>query len=176
VEFQAIYDRLAERCGQWITGSNAEAIDPWVEVAAEGLAEVCLLLRDDGDLRMNMLHCISGVDYFEPDEKKAAKVDWQPHVEVVYHLSSLVHRHRVVLKVMLPRWKGDVEGQLPEVPSVTDIWSTADWHEREVFDLSGIRFTGHPDPRRILCPEDWQGHALRKDYQKPDEYHGIPTG
>ena len=175
MDFPAIRDRLSQRCDPWITGGNAEAIDPWIEVAAEGLPEVCRLLRDDPDLRMNMLHCISGVDYFEPDEKKAAKVPWQPHVEVIYHLSSLVHKHRLVLKVHLPRWKDGVEGQLPEVPSVSSIWSTANWHEREVFDLSGIRFTGHPDLRRILCPEDWTGHPLRKDYRQPDEYHGIPT-
>ena len=120
--------------------------------------------------------CIAsrGVDYFEPDAKKAAAVDWQPHVEVVYHLSSLVHRHRLVLKVMLPRWQDDVEGRLPEVPSVSDVWRTADWHEREVFDLSGVAFVGHPDLRRILLPEDWVGHPLRKDYQLPAEYHGIP--
>jgi len=173
MDFQAITDRLTERCGGRITGSNAEAADPWVEVSADGLLEVSRFLRDEPDLRMNMLHCITGVDYFEPDEKKAAKVDWQPHVEVVYHLSSLVHKHRLVLKVVLPRWQDDVEGRLPEVPSVSGLWSTADWHEREVFDLCGIRFVGHPDLRRILCPADWAGHPLRKDYEMPSEYHGI---
>lgn len=172
---KALLDLLTERCGRWIVGSNLEAIDPWIEIAAEGLPEVAGLLRDDSPLQFNMLHCITGVDFFEPDEKKAAKVEWQPHIEVVYHLSSFVHRHRIVLKVSLPRWKDDVEGRLPEVPSLTHLWGTADWHEREVFDLSGIRFTGHPDLTRILCPEDWQGHPLRKDYQAPTEYHGIQS-
>ena len=64
-------------------------------------------------------------------------------------------------------------GQLPEIPSVTGVWRTADWHEREVFDLSGIFFIGHPDLRRILCPEDWVGYPLRRDYEMPLEYHGI---
>ena len=168
-----ILDRLSEHCGHWITASNAEAFDPWVEVDVEGLAEVARFLRDDPQLRMNMLHCVTGVDYFEPNAKKAAKLDWKPHVQVIYHLSSLIHRHRLVVKVRLPRWKDDVEGRLPELPSVSHLWSTADWHEREVYDLCGIRFTGHPDLRRILCPEDWVGHPLRKDYQQPEEYHGI---
>ena len=126
-----------------------------------------------------MLNCITVVDYFEPDPKKAAKAGWDPHLEVVYHLSSTVKKtvngscFTVVLKVITPRWKGDQEGELPEVPSVTGIWRTADWHERETFDLSGVRFTGHPDLRRILCPEDWEGYPLRKDYEMPMEYHGI---
>jgi len=176
MEIQAILDRLRDRFGPWIAGAHLEAIDPWIEVSAEGLVEVCDWLRDDPVLRFEMLHCITGVDYFEPDPKKAQKVDWQPHLEVIYHLSSLVHRHRLVLKVMLPRWKDDAEGQLPEVPSVSRLWPTANWHEREVYDLSGVRFVGHPDLRRILCPEDWQGHPLRKDYKMPTEYHGIRGG
>ena len=92
---------------------------------------------------------------------------------MVYHLFSLPNKTSLVLKVMLPRWKDDKPGELPEVPSVSGVWSTADWHEREVYDLSGVYFTGHPDLRRILCPEDWVGHPLRKDYEMPLEYHGI---
>ena len=168
-----IFARLQKRFGSAITGSNLEAIDPWIEVAPAGLVEVCRYLRDEPDLQFALLNCITGVDYFEPDAKKAAKVEWQPHVEVIYHLWSLTHKHRIVLKVILPRWKGDAAGQLPEVPSVSGVWTTADWHEREVYDLSGIWFTGHPDLRRVLCPEDWVGHPLRKDYEMPAEYHGI---
>lgn len=170
---QAFVDRLKARFSDSITGANFEAIDPWIEVAPEGLVEVCRYLRDESDLRFNMLNCISAVDYFEPDPKKAAKLDWQPHLEVVYHLWSLPHKTSLVLKVMLPRWKNGREGELPEVPSVTSVWRTADWHEREVYDLSGVMFTGHPDLRRILCPEDWEGYPLRKDYEMPLEYHGI---
>src|SRR5436305_2026079 len=97
----------------------------------------------------------------------------EPHTEVVYHLQSFTHRHRLVVKVMLPRWKDDKPGELPEVPSVTALWASADWHEREVYDLSGVHFVGHPDLRRILLAEDWVGHPLRKDYEFPLEYHGI---
>ena len=95
------------------------------------------------------------------------------HQVVVYHLSSIAKKHSLVVKANLPRWKDDVEGQLPEVPTVSDVWRTADWHERELYDLSGVRFVGHPNLRRILCPEDWVGHPLRKDYEMPLEYHGI---
>ena len=171
MEFTAILATLTGRFGPRITGGNAEAIDPWVEVAPEALAEVCAFLRDEPELRFNFLHCISGVDYLQTDPKK--KVDWQPHLEVMYHLSSMVRGHRLVLKVVLPRWKDNVEGQLPELPTVSGIWKTANWHEREVYDLSGVFFRGHPDLRRILCPEDWVGHPLRKDYVMPLEYHGI---
>ena len=92
---------------------------------------------------------------------------------MVYHVSSIAKKHTLVVKVMLPRWKNDVEGEIPEVPSVSRVWAVADWHEREAYDLMGIRFTGHPNLVRILCPDDWVGHPLRKDYEFPLEYHGI---
>ena len=166
-------DRLKKQFPDRITGANLEALDPWIEVSPEGLIDVCRYLRDEPDLRFDMLNCITVVDYFEPDAKKAAKVTWKPHLELVYHIWSVPHRVSLVLKVMLPRWKNDVPGELPEVPTVSGVWSTADWHERETYDLSGVRFVGHPNLRRILCPEDWVGHPLRKDYEMPLEYHGI---
>jgi len=173
VSGQAFVERLKQRFGSGIRGVQLEALDPWIEVAPEALVEVCTYLRDEPDLRFTMLNCITAVDYFEPDPKKAAKVGWEPHLELVYHLWSFQNKASLVLKVMLPRWKGDVPGELPEVPSVAGVWSTANWHEREVYDLSGVWFVGHPDLRRILCPEDWVGHPLRKDYEMPLEYHGI---
>jgi NADH-quinone oxidoreductase subunit C len=171
---QEIHARLQNAFQPWLLAHDFEALDPWIEIRVDGLPEVCRYLRDESDLRFELLHCITAVDYFEPDEKKAAQVDWQPHLELIYHLSSMTHRHRLVLKLRMPRWKGDTPGALPEVPTVSNIWSTAEWHEREVYDLMGVFFVGHPDLRRILCAEDWEGHPLRKDYQMPDEYHGIP--
>ncbi len=165
--------RLQQKFGDQITGSNLEAVDPWIEVAPESIAEVCQFLRDDEELAFDLLNCITAVDYFIADPKKAAKAGWEPHIDVVYHMSSVSKKHSLVVKVRLPRWKDGVEGQLPEVPTVSQVWRTADWHEREVFDLSGVCFTGHPDLRRILCPEDWVGYPLRKDYEMPLEYHGI---
>ncbi len=167
----ALVDELKKRFGEKITGENLEAIDPWFEVSPEGLLEVSTFLRDDAELRFEMLNCITMVDYFQPDPKKAAKADFEPHLELIYHLWSFTNKSSLVLKVMLPRWKDDVEGQLPEAPSLAHVWRTADWHEREVYDLCGVNFTGHPDLRRILCPEDWVGHPLRKDYEMPLEYH-----
>jgi NADH-quinone oxidoreductase subunit C len=164
---------LEQQFGERIKVKKADAMDPWVAVDAGDLLAVCRFLRDDPRLRFDLLNSISGVDYLEPDPKKAPKAGFDPHTEVVYHLSSLPHRHRFVLKVMLPRWKDDKPGALPEVPSVTSLWATADWHEREVYDLSGVWFMGHPDLTRILLSEDWVGHPLRKDYEFPLEYHGI---
>ncbi len=170
---QSFVEELKQKFGEKICGANLENIDPWIEATPDGLVEVCTHLKNEPSLAFDYLNCISGVDYLHTDEKKAAKVDWQPHVEVVYHLFSMKHKHSLVLKVILPRWKDDQPGQLPELPSVAHVWSTADWHEREVYDLMGVFFTDHPNLRRILCPEDWVGHPLRKDYEMPLEYHGI---
>lgn len=170
---EAFVQKLKQRFGDKISGQNLENIDPWIEVASAALVEVCRHLRDDPAIRFDYLNSICVVDYCEVDPKKVAKAKWDPHLEVVYHLSSMTHKTSGVLKVMLPRWKEDLQGQLPEVPSVSELWPTADWHEREAYDLSGVRFVGHPGLERILCPEDWVGHPLRKDYEMPLEYHGI---
>lgn len=164
---------LQAKFGSGITGSNLDALDPWVEVSVDSLVDVMAFLRDDSQFAFDMLNCITVVDFCEPDPKKAKKFKFDEHLELVYHLSSIQLKHTLVVKVMLPRWKNGVEGELPEVPTLSDLWRTADWHERETYDLSGIRFLGHPDHTRILCPEDWVGHPLRKDYEMPLDYHGI---
>ena len=170
---QSFVDQLKQKFGDKITGANLENIDPWIEVAPEGIVEVCTYLRDEPSLAFDYLNTVTAVDYLHTDEKKAAKADWEPHLEVVYHLFSMKHKHSLVLKVMLPRWKDDQPGDIPELASVSGVWSTADWHERELYDLLGVHFNDHPNLRRILCPEDWVGHPLRKDYEMPLEYHGI---
>ena len=170
---QELGDRLTARFGERIVAVVTDAVDPWIEIKPKSLVDICTYLRDESDLRFDLLNCITVIDYLETDPKKAAKIDWEPHLMMVYHLSSIANNTTCVLKARLPRWKDDVEGQLPEMPTLNGVWRTADWHEREVFDLSGIRFLGHPDMRRILCPEDWVGYPLRKDYIMPEEYHGI---
>ena len=169
-----IVEVLERQFGDRIKSKNLTALDPFAVIEPADLVEVCRFLRDDPRLHFDLLNCISGVDYLEPDPKKAPKAGFEPHLEVVYHLSSFRHPgQRFVLKLILPRWKDGKPGALPEVPSVTSLWRTADWHEREVYDLSGVFFTGHPDLTRILLAEDWVGHPLRKDYEFPLEYHGI---
>ena len=168
-----VHQRLVAKFGAKITGAQLEALDPWVEVAPESIVEVGRFLKEDEALKFDALNDLSAVDYFEPDAKKAAKFGHEPHLEVVYHLYSYEHKHSLTVKIKFPRWRNGVTGELPEVPSTSTVWAIADWHEREAYDLMGIRFQGHPNLRRILCPEDWVGHPLRKDYEFPLEYHGI---
>ena len=174
MDIQGIHAVLLERFGEAVVGSQPfKAIDPWIQVEASAIVEVAMFLRDDERLLFNHLNDLCGCDYLETDPKKVAKFGHEPHVEVVYQLSSLKLRHSLKLKILVPRWKNDVPGELPVVPSVSSLWGIANWHEREAYDLVGINFEGHPNLRRILCPEDWVGHPLRKDYVFPLEYHGV---
>ena len=135
-----------------------DGVDPFVVVKTEQWGETALLCRDDSRLGFDLLSCISGVDYPEREEG--------PEIEVIYHLDSTVNHHGLTIKVKLPRSD-------PRVASVEEIWRTADWHERETYDLVGVVFEGHHNLVRILCAEDWVGHPLRKDYEPPDSFHGI---
>jgi NADH-quinone oxidoreductase subunit C len=169
-----IHQRLLDEFGpEVILHFHAAGCDPWIEVAPSEIARVCHFLKQTPDLRFDTLSNLTGVDYLETEPKLQAKFPYTPHIEVVYHLFSLSQRHSLVVKVKLPRWRDDVPGKLPAVPSVTGVWAIADWHEREAYDLMGIEFLGHPNLVRILCAEDWVGHPLRKDYEMPLEYHGI---
>ncbi len=171
---QEIFTSLTDKFGSdTILALNAEACDPWIEVAPASIVEVSAFLKAEESLKFDMLCDLSGVDYLEPDAKRAKKFPYEPHLEVVYHLLSVSIKHKITIKVKLPRWKNDEEGSLPDVPSVAHVWKIADWHEREAFDLVGINFIGHPNLLRILCPDDWEGHGLRKDYEFPLEYHGV---
>jgi NADH-quinone oxidoreductase subunit C len=116
-------------------------------VPATDLLPTLRALRDDEALGFSFLSWIGATDWPDRD----------PRFWLAYHLKSLAHRHRVRVKVGL-------SGDEPRVASVTPMFPTANWHEREVFDMFGVRFDGHPDLRRILMPEDWEGHPLRKDY------------
>jgi NADH-quinone oxidoreductase subunit C len=117
-------------------------------LASEGLRHAAEFLRGEPGLQFDFLSDISVVDRFP----------MEPRFELNYHLVSIPNRQTVRIRVKLPS-----ERDL-EIESVTQVWPTANWHEREIFDLFGIRFLGHPDLRRILMPDDWEGHPLRKDY------------
>ncbi len=150
----AIISLLSENFGEGIEASPATlAGDPFVTVPAEQLREIIAFLKNDPALAMNQLKLVTGVD----------RGEW---IESVYHLYSYEHFHALTLKVKLDR-------NDPRVPSIADLFGAAEWHERESFDMVGIRYEGNPNLRRILLPEDWAGHPLRLDYQQPKEYHGI---
>lgn len=171
---QDVYQRLLARFGQdAVRAAATDAIDPWIEVRSNDIAEVAEFLKHEPTLAFDQLCDLTAVDYFEPDPKKQKGFGHEPHLEVVYHLYSFQNRHWLVVKCMLPRWKGDLEGEIPSLPTVSHVWAIANWHEREAYDLMGVDFVGHPNLLRILCPDDWVGHPLRKDYELPLEYHGI---
>ena len=154
MEAQAIFDALKGKFGDVVVELQGEGFSPaFVVVAPAAVKEVSRFLKEDPNLSFDVLMCLSGVDY---KEKYA----------VAYHLHSLKHRHAIGMKVFLPR-------ETPSLPTVDAVWPAANFQEREVFDLFGIAFEGSKDLRRILLPEDWEGHPLRKDYKYPDFYHGI---
>lgn len=144
-----------------VAGTIENATPKGLVVAADKLREVCQLLRDNEKTYFDSLSCLTAID-------NGAETGT---MEVNYNLYSIPFDIHLLLRVVVGRNK---EGEsLPEVPSVSDIWRTAEWHEREAFDLVGITFEGHPDLRRILLPADWKGHPLRKDYATQEYYHGM---
>jgi NADH-quinone oxidoreductase subunit C len=158
---QQIAQSLQTRFGQRITAALPDDRHPRVHVDAADWRDVAEFVFRDPSLKLDWLANMSGVDYVA-DGKMCG----------VYDLWSFDHRHSFAIKVFTARDGVGASG--PSIPSVADLWPAADWHEREAFDMFGIDFPGHPDLRRILCADDWEGFPLRKDYQFPREYHGIP--
>lgn len=157
MNLEEIYQVLKDKFGEVVLTLDTELSgDHSIHIASTVIADVCTFLLETETLAFDSLMCLSGLDLSAKDEEFA----------VVYHLYSMNHRHKVVLKTPLP--KSD-----PKLPSVSHIWKTADWHEREAYDLYGILFEGHTDLRRLLLPDDWEGYPLRKDYQEPDFYRGM---
>ena len=126
--------------------------DPWLLVQPADLTRVVQILKNN--LGMNYLACLSGIDYGNT-------------FAVAYQIRSLTGKFEVMVKTLIPK-------ENPVIASLIQLFPAADWFEREAYDLVGIQFQGHPDLRRIMMPDDWPGHPLRKDYQPPAEYHGIP--
>ena len=152
-----IHERLKARFGDDVGPLSEPKIDQHCVVKRERIVEICRFLKAEPGLELDFLE----------DE---TAVDWPKRnvIEVVYHLLSYPHRHVFKLKV-------EADRAAPVVATVEDVWKTANWFEREVYDLFGVDFPGHPDLRRIMLPDDWVGHPLRKDYQEAGGWHGIPN-
>jgi NADH-quinone oxidoreductase subunit C len=150
-----IHERLRAKFGEDVGPLSEPKVDPFCVVKAERIAEVARFLKDTPEIQLDFCEDVAGVD----QPKKNV-------IEVVYHLFSYQHRHGIVLKVEADRAN-------PVVPTVETVWKAANWMEREVYDLLGVVFPGHSDLRRVLLPDDWQGHPLRKDWTEQGGYHGI---
>lgn len=169
MDFKGIHDRLRAIRAPGLLGADeprgpnpedkkdkGRSGDAFVLVDPQLLAQFLEACRDDERLAFELL-----VDLSATDPAKDAEDFW-----VNVQLLSLRHRHRLAIKCMLPKANASL-------PSSTVVYRAAQWHERECAEMFGITFTGHPDPRNILLPDDWVGHPLRKDYEFPKEYHGI---
>jgi NADH-quinone oxidoreductase subunit C len=152
-----IQQRLAAKFGERIGALSPANKDPFLVIAAGDLVEICRFAKEDEELAFDCLMNLSSVDWPKKNQ-----------IEVVYHLWSYSKRHAFVLKVLLDRAQ-------PRIASVESVWKSADWLEREQFDLMGVQFEGHPDLRRIMMPDDWVGNPLRKDYAEQPQWHNITT-
>jgi len=151
--YQQLATRLKERFSTQIAATNVELSELTVELPREQLLSVCRALRDESEFAFEQLIDLCGVDYLE-----YGNGIWSgPRFAVVYHLLSVKNNHRLRLRTF-------VDGEVPMVPSVIDVWNSANWFEREAFDLFGIVFEGHPDLRRILTDYGFVGHPFRKDF------------
>lgn len=156
MEFEEIRQLLTERFADAILGEDLEASPHALLIDKKKIVEVCNFLYASKETYFDQLSCLTGIDN-GPEEST---------MEVVYNLYSIPRAHHLMLKVTLDRKK-------PVIDSVQHIWRTANWHERETYDLLGIQFKNHPDLRRILLPKDWEGYPLRKDYEEQEKYHGM---
>ncbi|ROP30760.1 NADH dehydrogenase subunit C [Couchioplanes caeruleus] len=160
--FDEVYDALEEAYPGFSDAIEKVVVDRGeltLHIVPERIAEVCQIMRDDEALRFELCSSVSGVDYLGSDSRR---------LHVAYHLTSMTYRRRVRLEVAVA-----ADGSLP---SVTSVYPTADWQERETYDMFGVVFTGHPNLTRILMPDDWEGFPQRKDYPLggvPVEYKGA---
>jgi NADH-quinone oxidoreductase subunit C len=160
--FDEVYDALEEAYPGFSDAIERVVVDRGeltLHIVPEKIAEVCQIMRDDESLRFELCSSLSGVDYLSSDPRR---------LHVVYELLSMTYRRRVRLETAIP-----AGGSLP---SVTSVYPTADWHERETYDMFGVIFTGHPNLTRVLMPDDWEGFPQRKDYPLggvPVEYKGA---
>jgi NADH-quinone oxidoreductase subunit C len=162
MSFEDIKTLLTDKFGpEIIIGEETGGLQPALLIQANAIAKVCLELRNNPKTYFDFLSCLTGVDYGIEEGRFG----------VVYHLTSMPYQLQLVLKISADNDRR--EDNLPSFPSVSSVYRTADWHEREAYDLVGIFFEDHPDLRRILLPDDWEGFPLRKDYKNAEYYKGI---
>lgn len=150
---QEIHESLTAKYAESVLAFEETVLQPFIQIKPDKIDIIAQFLRDDEQMQFDFMSCLSGIDTGE-------------NLGVVYHLYSTVQKHKIVLRVEIPKEK-------PDVNSVAQIWRTADWHEREAYDMYGINFINHPDLSRILLPDDWEGFPLRKDYKQPEYYGGL---
>jgi NADH-quinone oxidoreductase subunit C len=156
LSFDQLHQFVQENCSAAEAGIDSTSTPKGVSISAADLLPVCQALFQHPSTYFDMLSCLTGIDN-GPESGT---------MEVVYNLYSIPFNHHLTVRIVLPRTN-------PEVDSVSGIWKTAEWHERELFDMFGIHVKGHPDLRRILMPTDWEGHPLRKDYKHQEYYRDI---
>ncbi|MCP4291631.1 MAG: NADH-quinone oxidoreductase subunit C [bacterium] len=183
MEQKAIYEMLAEHLGEGALEFNEEGVEAFAKIDPAKIAAAGLFLRDNEQLRFNQLMCLSGIDWDGLDENGKGKSvailgytgEGVPETSdrvaegdfgVAYHLYSHELKHKFSMRVRVSR-------EVACVPTVSSVWSTANWHEREAWDLVGIRFEGHPNLKRMLLDEAWEGHPLRKDYEMPSQWQTV---
>lgn len=154
--FDELFQFVKEHCANGEPAADETSTPKAIKLSANDLTNVCRNLHSNERTYFDMLSCVTAIDN-GPEAKT---------MEMVYNLYSIPYNHHLTLKVILPR-------ENPEIETVSHIWKTADWHEREAFDMFGIKFTNHPDLRRILMPADWEGHPLKKDYKQQAYYRDI---
>ncbi len=152
-----IYNILAQRFGEETTLYFEESLNSYIQVAPEQIHGVCIFMRYNPELKFSFFFSLTGVDY--PQKNM---------ITMVYHLFSMTHKTLCVLKTSVNR-------ENPELESIESVWKTAGWFEREAHDLLGVDFINHSNMKRILLPDDWEGHPLRKDYKEKTFYHDMKT-
>jgi NADH-quinone oxidoreductase subunit C len=160
----AIAVLMRQALGEQVIEAITEQDSPnSITIRMEDFLAVAELLQSHSELYFDVLACITAID--NGPEKNT--------LELAYNFHSIPYGHQLMLKYTLPRPASST--QIAKAPSVSQLYRTADWHEREAFDLMGIVFEGHPDMRRILLPDDWEGFPLRKDYQQQERYRNVIT-
>jgi NADH-quinone oxidoreductase subunit C len=152
-----IHEKLKAQFGDAVGPLSEPKVDPFAVVKGDRIVEIARWLKTTPGIELDFCDDLTALDWPKRNV-----------IEVVYHLFSYKHRHGLILKVEADRAN-------PIVPSVQGVWKAANFMEREVYDLFGVTFDGHPDLRRIMLPDDWVGHPLRKDYQEAGGFHGVPN-